>query len=114
MLLIGLGGGALAGWLLSHLTDLEELVACEVDPVVARVAREFFMRGTAHDPRLTIHEGDGLEYARKAGSTFDAVLVDASESAGSREKGSDQGVWAPPRALRLVRASRGLSVHVLR
>jgi hypothetical protein len=114
--------------MLANLPDLQQLVACEIDPVVRKVrshraknpkpripnptprsfcstlnaaqaAEEHFLATWASDPRLTI-VGDGLEYARNAGEEgFDLVLVDASEPVVEGDGGGDKGVFAPPRSV---------------
>jgi spermidine synthase len=47
---------------------IDELVACELDPVVAKAARECFgvPAKDASGARMTVHVGDGLEYATSA------------------------------------------------
>lgn len=71
MLLIGLGGGAAAqsyswsGW------DVE---AVEIDPVVTRVAREYFgLR--EHEAR--VHHMDGRRFLKETPSRYDVILLDA-------------------------------------
>ena len=120
--------------MLANLPDLQQLVACEIDPVVRKVrnhrvknpkpripnptprsfcltlnaaqaAEEHFLATCASDPRLTI-VGDGLEYARNAGEEgFDLVLVDASEPVVEGDGGGDKGVFAPPRSVSKAFAS---------
>eukprot|EP00282_Hemiselmis_andersenii_P016657 CAMPEP_0114129700 /NCGR_PEP_ID=MMETSP0043_2-20121206/11614_1 /TAXON_ID=464988 /ORGANISM="Hemiselmis andersenii, Strain CCMP644" /LENGTH=321 /DNA_ID=CAMNT_0001222991 /DNA_START=261 /DNA_END=1226 /DNA_ORIENTATION=+ len=111
ILLIGLGGGALAGWLLENHAELERLVACDLDPAVAVAAQRCFLGSYGEDSRLEIHVGDGVEYAKQddAGK-FDLIIVDASESAetGSDDGAAALGVWAPPRVLRTVACYQAL------
>lgn len=81
-LLIGLGGGSLAKFLLHHFPD------CRVDAVesrasVADLAHRFFQ--LPHDPRLRVHIADGGEFVRDAGTSkndYDFLLVDAYDAAG--------------------------------
>ncbi|WP_028989511.1 hypothetical protein RG903_07715 [Thermithiobacillus tepidarius DSM 3134] len=81
-LLIGLGGGSLAKFLLHHFPD------CRVDAVenrasVADLAHRFFH--LPEDPRLRIHIGDGGEFVRAVSTAqdgYDFLLVDAYDAAG--------------------------------
>ncbi len=74
VLFIGLGGGTGPKQFLRHYADLE-IVAVEIDPGVVEVAREYF--GLPQDPRLTVEVGDGRAWLRAAGTSFDAVIIDA-------------------------------------
>jgi hypothetical protein len=99
---LGLGGGALTGWLLKNLPSLSELTASELDEQVTQLATDYFGLD-ARDPRLTLRAGDGLEHmaeAKAQGRTFDLLVVDIgrSQSAESTE------MLAPPPALRSAEA----------
>lgn len=58
VLLVGLGGGALAQFLRDFVPNVTVEVV-EIDPVVLEVAKEWF--GFRPDDRLTVTIGDGLE-----------------------------------------------------
>lgn len=58
MLLVGLGGGALAQFLRDFVPNITVEVV-ELDPAVLEVATEWF--GFRPDDRLTVTIGDGLE-----------------------------------------------------
>lgn len=76
-LLIGLGGGSLAKFLLHHFPALE-IDAVELRPAVHTVAERFF--GLPQDPRLTVHHQDAAEFVRRldpARSSYDLIWVDA-------------------------------------
>lgn len=83
VLLIGLGGGSLAKFVLYHLPEAH-LDVVEFRPQVHSVAREWF--ALPDDPRLTVHFGDGGEFMRTADrdqfSNYDLILVDAFEAMG--------------------------------
>jgi len=71
VLLVGLGGGVLAGMLAKQGMKVS---AVEIDPVVARLARERF--GLSPDVPVTI--GDGRIFlAGSAPAVYDAVIMDA-------------------------------------
>ncbi len=71
MLLIGLGGGAVAE---SYAADGWQVDAVEIDPAVTRVAREHF--GLA--PReAAVHHADGRRYLTTSAETFDVIILDA-------------------------------------
>ena len=61
-MVLGLGGGTLAGWLLSSLPELSQLMCSELDPDVLQIATSYFGLSES-DPRLTLKLGDGLEHA---------------------------------------------------
>jgi hypothetical protein len=63
-MLLGLGGGTLAGWLLTSLPELALLKCSELDPDVLQVCKYFGLNTS--DPRLTLQLGDGLEHAAQA------------------------------------------------
>ncbi|MGR8935392.1 MAG: spermine/spermidine synthase domain-containing protein [Gammaproteobacteria bacterium] len=77
-LLIGLGGGSLAKYLLQHFPR-GNIEAFETRADVVRIARSFFH--LPDDPRLNVHIGDGGEYIRqtaRGGQTrYDLLLIDA-------------------------------------
>lgn len=82
-LLIGLGGGSLAKFLLHHLP------ACELDVVEYRqqvyaTARDWFALPDA--PRLRVHIDDGAAFVRRAAAAhadpYDLILIDAFEAMG--------------------------------
>lgn len=77
-LLIGLGGGSLAKYLLRHFPR-GRIDAIEMRPSVVQVARDYFR--LPDDPRLKIHIGDGGEHIRQAArhgwKRYDLLLIDA-------------------------------------
>lgn len=75
VVLIGLGGGSLAKFLLRALPACR-LVAVEPDAEVVDVARDRFF--LPHDPRLRVVQADGADYvAACAAGSVDLLLVDA-------------------------------------
>jgi spermidine synthase len=82
-LLLGLGGGSLAGFILRHCHDA--LVdAVEYRPAMVEVARDYF--GLPESPRLRIHLADAHDYLRRhAGlrdGDYDLILVDLFDERG--------------------------------
>ena len=78
ILLIGLGGGSLARFLLRALPACR-LVAVEPDAEVVDAARRYFHLPT--DPRLRVVEQDGADYvAGCASGSIDLLLVDAFDA----------------------------------
>ena len=73
-LLVGLGGGALVRFLNHHFPDLQ-LDIVEIDPVVVRVAREFF--GIAEGPRTRIFVADARDYLLRTTNRYDLIWLDA-------------------------------------
>ncbi len=72
ILLIGLGGGAFATFAATRLPQ-SEVEAVEIDPVVARVAREWF----ALPASVSVHVADGEAFLKSASDRWDLILVDA-------------------------------------
>jgi len=74
VLLIGLGAGSLTKFLYRHFS-LTHLTVVEIDSRVVDVARHSF--GLPDDPsRINIFIGDGVEFVKSAGHSYDLILVD--------------------------------------
>lgn len=74
-LLIGLGGGSLAKFLLHYYPDCQVEVV-EMRQHVVQVAHSHFK--LPEDPRLTVHIGDGGNFVRNAeAESYDLLLIDA-------------------------------------
>lgn len=101
VLLLGLGGGSLAKFLLRHFPDCR-IDAVESRPAVAVVARRFF--GLPDDSRLAIHIADGSEFvccqAESRSSIYDQILVDIYDSRGMAPSASRHDFFAA--AVRLL------------
>lgn len=101
-LLLGLGGGSLAKFLLEGL-------GCEVDaverrPLVVEAARRFF--ALPDDPRLTVLVGDAAElvHALPPGPRYDLVIVDLYNGAGADAAAGQAPLFAACRARMTGRA----------
>lgn len=80
ILLIGLGGGSLARFLLRHFPNAE-ITCIETRASVVELARTHFHLPTQE--RLTVHIGDGADFlASCPGHAFDLILIDAFDSVG--------------------------------
>lgn len=80
ILLIGLGGGSLARFLLRHLPSTQ-IDCVETRAGVIDLARRYF--ALPDTQRLTIHIADGAEFLRNAPEGhYDLILVDAFDSEG--------------------------------
>eukprot|EP00802_Teleaulax_amphioxeia_P005946 Tamp_05950.p1 GENE.Tamp_05950~~Tamp_05950.p1 ORF type:complete len:796 (+),score=175.80 Tamp_05950:290-2389(+) len=103
-MVMGLGAGTLAGWLLQTLPSLTELSCSELDPQVRDIATSYFGLDD-QDPRLTLQVGDALEHAaaaQAAGKTFDLVVVDV----GGAQDVESPAMMAPPVAFQTREALR--------
>lgn len=111
-LCLGVGGGALLGFLSRHLGF--EVVGVEADEVVLRVARQYFGLDDC-DGLVRVCLGDAIEFLEKFGSNdkFDVVMVDLDSS------DANMGISAPPLefvnedvllAARLVLSDHGILV----
>ena len=75
VLLLGLGGGSQARFLLKYFPDCH-IDAVEISPDVCELARRFFYLDESE--RLHIHHMDGADYLRTHGDQkYDLILVDA-------------------------------------
>ncbi|MBI5040560.1 MAG: fused MFS/spermidine synthase [Gammaproteobacteria bacterium] len=80
ILLIGLGGGALARFLLQH-RPAAQLHCVETRSSVVTLAHDFFHLPSA--PHLHMHINDGAAFLRRCGDQeFDMILVDAFDGGG--------------------------------
>lgn len=88
-LCLGVGGGALLGFLSSHLGF--EVIGVEADEVVLRVARQHFGLDDC-DGLVRVCLGDAIEFLEKFASydKFDVVMVDLDSS------DANMGISAPP------------------
>jgi spermidine synthase len=71
MLLVGLGGGSVVK---RYASEGWRVDAVEIDPVVTRMAREYF--GLADD-EATVYHMDGRAFLQTTGETYDVVIMDA-------------------------------------
>jgi spermidine synthase len=78
-LVVGLGGGAFASWLVRH-DGAWTVDVVEHDAVVVDVARRFFF--LPQTPRLAVHPGCGAAFVARARRGYDLVLLDAFSGAG--------------------------------
>lgn len=91
ILLIGLGGGALAMYCKTWLGNINssiEIDAVDIDPEIAKVAKDWF--GLTDD--INIHIADGLDFIRtavKSEKKWDILIVDVN----SNDPESD--LWVP-------------------
>lgn len=87
VLVVGLGGGGMVRCLetISPETAVE---AVEIDPVVVRLAREYF--GVVESERVKVHVGDAFDFFDGSRGLYDAIYLDAflraPESSGLGEK----------------------------
>ena len=87
VLIIGAGDGGVAREVLKH-PLVEEVVLCEIDPAVIRVAKQFFpkLACSFDNPKLKLHVDDGIEYVKRHKHYFDIVITDSSGRPGLRSK----------------------------
>jgi spermidine synthase len=74
VLMIGLGGGSTQRSY-QHYYPAVTIDTVEIDPVVVRVARDYF--SVNESPTHKIHVEDGRVFLRRATNRYDAILVDA-------------------------------------
>lgn len=79
-LILGMGGGALVRALLAWFPEIQ-IDAVELRPAVVQAARNAL--GLGHDPRLTVHIMDAVEFVRNApASNYDLILTDLFDAHG--------------------------------
>ncbi|HKJ75615.1 MAG TPA: fused MFS/spermidine synthase [Gammaproteobacteria bacterium] len=93
-LVIGLGGGSLAKFLLRHFPGCR-VDAVELRPAVARLAHAYFGLPEA-DPRLAVHHGDafGFVVGREGRFDYDLILIDAFDAHGMDQSVSEETFFA--------------------
>jgi spermidine synthase len=78
-LVIGLGGGTFP-MLLRRSFPAMTIDVVELDPLVRRVARQYF--GLVEDARLVVHIADGARFMQKARRRWDIIFLDAYGATG--------------------------------
>ena len=78
-LVLGLGGGSLARFLLHYMPSCR-VDAVEMRPEIARVARDYF--ALPADRRLQVHLEDGAAFLRRGNGLYDWLMVDLHDSSG--------------------------------
>jgi spermidine synthase len=77
LLVIGLGGGAFPRFVRARFPEIY-IDAVEIDPVVARVAVDYF--DVNEDDKLQIHVADAVEFVREKREPYDYILLDAYDA----------------------------------
>ena len=77
VLMIGLGGGSTQRSF-QHRYPKVQIDTVELDPVVIKIAREYFRLPESYN--LKIHEGDGRMFLRRTTNQYDVILLDAYTS----------------------------------
>lgn len=82
VLMLGLGGGALAKFLWKYFPKCHfDLI--ERSPLVVKVARQYF--GFPKSPRLHIHVEDAFDFIRRSQSAYDLIFIDLFKETGISE-----------------------------
>jgi spermidine synthase len=74
VLMIGLGGGSISGYLGRHMPDAA-IDTVEIDPGVIAAAKKYF--GMIETDRVRYLESDGRVFLNRRKETYDLILVDA-------------------------------------
>lgn len=74
LLMIGLGGGAFASFVQARLPEVY-VDAVEIDPVVARIAKNYFQLNEAEN--LQVHIVDAVEFVEQRKTAYDYIFLDA-------------------------------------
>jgi spermidine synthase len=74
VLIVGLGGGAMVRFLTHHEPQVE-IDAVEIDPVVVRLADEYF--GVRSGGNVRVHTADAVAFIESTANRYDLILMDA-------------------------------------
>ena len=74
VLIVGLGGGAMVRFLTHHEPDVQ-IDAVEIDPVVVRLADEYF--GVRSGGNVRVHTADAVKFVESTEDRYDLILMDA-------------------------------------
>jgi spermidine synthase len=74
LLVVGLGGGTFP-MLVRRAFPKTRVEVVELDPLVRKVARDYF--GVVEDASLRVHIADGAAFMKRAGRRWDLILLDA-------------------------------------
>lgn len=74
VLIVGLGGGAMVRFLTHHEPQVQ-IDAVEIDPVVVRLAGEYF--GVRSGGNVRVHTADAVAFVESTADRYDLILMDA-------------------------------------
>lgn len=74
VLIVGLGGGAMVRFL-THYEPQLHIDAVEIDPVVVRLADEYF--GVRSGGNVRVHTADGVAFVESTSDRYDVIFMDA-------------------------------------
>jgi spermidine synthase len=74
VLIVGLGGGAMVRFLTHHEAQVH-IDAVEIDPVVVRLADQYF--GVRSGGNVRVHTTDAVKFVESAADRYDLILMDA-------------------------------------
>lgn len=77
LLMIGLGGGAFASFVQARLPEVY-VDAVEIDPVVARIAKDYFALTEAE--KLQVHVVDAVDFVKQRKTPYDYIFLDAYDA----------------------------------
>jgi spermidine synthase len=74
VLIVGLGGGAMVRFLMHHEPQVQ-VDAVEIDPVVVRLADQYF--GVRSSGNVRVHTTDAVKFIASTADRYDVILMDA-------------------------------------
>jgi spermidine synthase len=74
VLIVGLGGGAMVRFLMHHEPQVQ-LDAVEIDPVVVRLADQYF--GVRSNGNVRVHTADAVKFIETTTDRYDVIFMDA-------------------------------------
>lgn len=107
ILMVGLGGGALAKFCYQHLPEAR-ITVVEINPHVIAMRTHFQLPDD--DARLEVVCADGAEFVRDTRETFDAILVDGFDADGQSAQLSSKAFYED--ACRILRTPGVIAINV--
>jgi len=85
VLIIGGGDGGSAREILKH-QHVKQVDMVEIDETVVRASKQFLPDvGDFDNPKLNVIYDDGIAFVKKAGNTYDVIVIDGSDPVGPAE-----------------------------
>ena len=80
VLIIGGGDGGTSREVLKH-ESVEEVILCEIDPLVIEAARKYLKKTSVEfdNPKLKIVNENGAEFVKKFKNYFDVIIIDSTD-----------------------------------
>lgn len=91
VLIIGGGDGGALSELVKY-KNIEEIVICDIDPMVSKIAGKYFPQFAEayNDPRVRSIHQDGAQFVQQFSNYFDVIIVDGTDFNGTAQSFAHQ------------------------